>query len=124
VPANVFTLDKADEQTFLKDWQDDAAFMKQATRIHSDSASPCTRRKPHLFELRGLGVDRCFPGRIHEPGFPSETLRLSVVSDCISTPVPEGRGARHLRRIAANPSTSSCRLQMTASGTTSRLARV
>jgi hypothetical protein len=67
VPANVFTLDKADEQTFLKDWQDDAAFMKQATRIHSDSASPRTRRKPHLFELRGLGVDRCFPGRIHEP---------------------------------------------------------
>ncbi|NPT62623.1 antibiotic biosynthesis monooxygenase family protein [Paraburkholderia elongata] len=26
---NVFTLDKADEQTFLQVWQDDAAFMKQ-----------------------------------------------------------------------------------------------
>ena len=29
VLVNVFTLDKADEQTFLQAWQDDAAFMKQ-----------------------------------------------------------------------------------------------
>jgi heme-degrading monooxygenase HmoA len=29
VLVNVFTLDKADEQTFLQVWQDDAAFMKQ-----------------------------------------------------------------------------------------------
>jgi heme-degrading monooxygenase HmoA len=28
VLVNVFTLDKADEQTFLQAWQDDAAFMK------------------------------------------------------------------------------------------------
>ena len=28
VLVNVFTLDKADEQTFLKVWQDDADFMK------------------------------------------------------------------------------------------------
>src|SRR5215831_11399972 len=28
VLVNVFTLDKADEQTFLKAWQDDAVFMK------------------------------------------------------------------------------------------------
>jgi heme-degrading monooxygenase HmoA len=39
VPANVFTLDKADEQTFLKAWQDDAAFMKRqpgfiSTQLH------------------------------------------------------------------------------------------
>ena len=27
VLVNVFTLDKADEQTFLKAWQDDAVFM-------------------------------------------------------------------------------------------------
>jgi len=27
--VNVFTLDKADEQTFLRTWQDDAAFMKR-----------------------------------------------------------------------------------------------
>jgi len=27
VLVNVFTLDKADEQTFLKTWQDNAAFM-------------------------------------------------------------------------------------------------
>ena len=30
VLVNVFTLDKADEQTFLQAWQSDAAFMKQS----------------------------------------------------------------------------------------------
>ncbi len=39
VLVNVFTLDKADEQTFLKAWQDDAVFMKQqpgfiSTQLH------------------------------------------------------------------------------------------
>ena len=29
VLVNLFTLDKADEQTFLKVWADDAAFMKR-----------------------------------------------------------------------------------------------
>src|SRR5215510_13361650 len=39
VLVNVFTLDKGDEQTFLKAWQDDATFMKQqpgfiSTQLH------------------------------------------------------------------------------------------
>jgi heme-degrading monooxygenase HmoA len=39
VLVNVFTLDKADEQTFLKTWQDDAHFMKHqpgfiSTQLH------------------------------------------------------------------------------------------
>jgi heme-degrading monooxygenase HmoA len=39
VLVNVFTLDKADEQTFLKVWQDDAIFMKRqpgfiSTQLH------------------------------------------------------------------------------------------
>ena len=39
VLVNVFTLNKADEQTFLKTWRDDAAFMKRqpgfiATQLH------------------------------------------------------------------------------------------
>lgn len=39
VLVNVFTLDKADEQTFLQAWQDDAAFMKRqpgfiSTQLH------------------------------------------------------------------------------------------
>jgi heme-degrading monooxygenase HmoA len=39
VLINVFTLDKADEQTFLNAWQNDAAFMKQqpgfiSTQLH------------------------------------------------------------------------------------------
>jgi len=39
VLVNLFTLDKADEQSFLRVWQDDAAFMKQqpgfiSTQLH------------------------------------------------------------------------------------------
>lgn len=39
VLVNVFTLDKADEQSFLKTWKDDAAFMKRqpgfiSTQLH------------------------------------------------------------------------------------------
>ncbi|MBV8505982.1 MAG: antibiotic biosynthesis monooxygenase [Alphaproteobacteria bacterium] len=39
VLVNVFTLDKADEQTFLRVWRDDAAFMKRqpgfiSTQLH------------------------------------------------------------------------------------------
>jgi heme-degrading monooxygenase HmoA len=39
VLVNVFTLDKADEQTFLEAWQNDAAFMKRqpgfiSTQLH------------------------------------------------------------------------------------------
>ncbi|GAC1456193.1 MAG: hypothetical protein PVSMB1_05800 [Gemmatimonadaceae bacterium] len=39
VLVNVFTLDKADEQTFLQAWQTDAAFMRQqpgfiSTQLH------------------------------------------------------------------------------------------
>jgi heme-degrading monooxygenase HmoA len=39
VLVNVFTLDKADEQTFLQVWQDDAEFMKRqpgfiSTQLH------------------------------------------------------------------------------------------
>jgi heme-degrading monooxygenase HmoA len=39
VLVNVFTLDKADEQTFLQAWQEDAAFMKRqpgfiSTQLH------------------------------------------------------------------------------------------
>ena len=39
VLVNVFTLDKSDEETFLKSWQDDAEFMKKqpgfiSTQLH------------------------------------------------------------------------------------------
>ncbi len=54
--VNVFTLDKADEQTLLKTREDDAAFtMRQpgfiSTQLHR-------ARKPDLSELCGLAVDR------------------------------------------------------------------
>jgi hypothetical protein len=56
VLVNVFTLDKADEQTLLKTREDDAAFtMRQPGFI---SAQLHRARKPDLSELCGLAVDR------------------------------------------------------------------
>ena len=54
--VNVFTLDKADEQTLHKTREDDAAFMMRqpgfiSTQLHR-------ARKPDLSELCGPAVDR------------------------------------------------------------------
>jgi hypothetical protein len=51
VLVNVFTLDKADEQTFLKAWQDDALFMKQqsgfiSTQLHRAIGGWCRSLSP------------------------------------------------------------------------------
>jgi len=62
VLVNVFTLNKADEQTFLQAWQDDGAFMKRQSGFISTPAPPRNRRKPDLFELCRLGIDRAVSG--------------------------------------------------------------
>src|SRR4029077_5845253 len=64
VLVNVVTLDKADEQTFLKTWQDDAAFMKRPAWLHLHPASPSSWRKPDVSQLCRLGIDRSLPGCI------------------------------------------------------------
>ena len=47
VLVNVFTLDRAEEETFLRVWQDDARFMKQqpgfiSTQLHQGTAGSTT----------------------------------------------------------------------------------
>src|SRR5260370_38625033 len=46
VLVNVFTLDKADEQAFLKIWQDDPAFMKRQPGFTSTQLHPALRESP------------------------------------------------------------------------------
>lgn len=58
VLVNVFTLDKADERTFLRAWQDDATFMKRRPGFISTQLHTRDRRKPDVPQLCGLGVDR------------------------------------------------------------------
>ena len=100
VLVNVFTLDRADEETFLKAWQDDARFMKQQPGFISTQLTPCDRRQPGLFELCGLGNERRLPGRVHASGISGEDRGLSVLGRSQPASVSEGRGPRHLRRLA------------------------
>src|SRR5262252_11065449 len=104
VLMNVFALDKADEEAFLQAWRDDAAVLKQQPGFISTQASPRNRRKPDLFELCGLEIDRLLPGRVHASAVQGENLDLSVLGCCFPAPVPEGRGARDLRCIARRAS--------------------
>lgn len=46
VLVNIFTLDKADEQTFLAVWQDDAAFMKRQPGFISTQLHRATGESP------------------------------------------------------------------------------
>jgi|ERR1700730_7831622 len=46
VLVNLFTLDKADEQTFLKVWTDDAAFMKRQPGFISTQLHRATGENP------------------------------------------------------------------------------
>ena len=87
--VNPFTLDKADEQAFLKIWAARCCFYEAATGLHLNPASSRDRRKPHLLELCGLAIDRLFSRRIHASRVPGETLRASKFGCRFSAPVPE-----------------------------------
>lgn len=100
VLVNVFMLGKADEQTFLQAWQDDALLIKRQPGFISTQLHRAIRRQPDLPELCRLGIDCRLPGCVHASGVQGENLRLSVLGRRFPTPVPEGCGAGHLRRIA------------------------
>ena len=101
VLVNVFTLDKADEPSFLEVWRDDAAFMKRQPGFISTQLHRALGDSSDLPELCRLGVDGHFQSGVHESGFPGEPLGLPVLRRRLSASFPEGRGAQHLRRLAA-----------------------
>ena len=99
--ANVFTLDKADEQAFLEAWQDDASFMKRqpgfiSTQLHRAIGESPTYLNYAVWELTAL-----FKAAFTNPEFRAAKLSAYPASAVASAaPVPEGRGAGHLRRVA------------------------
>ena len=99
VLVNVVTLDKADEQTFLKTWQDDAAFMKRQASFISSQLHRALGESPTYLNYAVSEIDRSLPGCIRASGVQSQIADLSLLGRRFSTPVPEGRGAQHLRRI-------------------------
>jgi hypothetical protein len=91
VPVNVFLLDKLDEQTLLKAWQEDAALMKQqpgciSLQLHRNIGETptvfTTGRRPSAFRVA-----------LTRPGFRGETLSLSVFG--CGVPRPAQKIAMH-----------------------------
>ena len=103
VLVNVFTLDKADEQTFLKAWQDDAAFMQRQPGFVSTQLHRAIGESPTYLNYAVWESAAAFRAAFTQPEF---RAKLSdYPSSAVASPhVPEGRGARHLRRIARRAS--------------------
>ena len=99
VLVNVFTLDKADEQTFLKTWQDDAAFMKRQPGFISTQLHRALGESPTYLNYAVWESTAHFRAAFGQPGVQGQTVDLSVLGRRFPTPVSEGRGAQHLRRI-------------------------
>jgi len=53
----------------------------------------------HVSELRRLGIDGRIPRRLHASRVQGVTVGLPIIDGCLSAPVPEGGGARNLRRV-------------------------
>jgi heme-degrading monooxygenase HmoA len=98
VLVNVVTLDKADEQTFLKTWQDDAAFMKRQPGFISTQLHRALGESPTYLNYAVWESTAHYRAAFGHPEFRAKlaTHPSSVVA---SPSVPEGRGGQHLRRI-------------------------
>jgi heme-degrading monooxygenase HmoA len=100
VLVNVFTLDKADEQTFLEAWMDDAVFMKLKPGFISTQLHRAIGESPTYLNYAVWESVADFRAAFTQSGVQGQTLALSVLGRRFPTPVREGGGARHLRRIA------------------------
>jgi heme-degrading monooxygenase HmoA len=98
VLVNVFTLDKADEQTFLKTWQDDAAFMRRQPGFISTQLHRALGESPTYLNYAVWESTAHFRAAFGHPEFRAK-LPISVLGRPFPTPVPEGRDAQPLRRI-------------------------
>ena len=101
VLANLFMLDKADEETFLKVWQDDAAFMKRQPGFISTQLHRALGESPTYLNYAVWESNADFRAAFAHPEFRAKLSALSVFGRCLSAPVSEGRGPRHLRCVAA-----------------------
>ncbi|HUB64906.1 MAG TPA: antibiotic biosynthesis monooxygenase family protein [Methylocella sp.] len=69
VLVNLFTLDKADEQTFLKTWQDDAAFMKRQPGFISTQLHRAIGENPTYLNYAVWESTAAFRGAFSHPEF-------------------------------------------------------
>jgi heme-degrading monooxygenase HmoA len=69
VLVNVFTLDKADEPTFLKVWQDDAVFMKQQPGFISTQLHRAIGDSPTYLNYAVWESTAAFKAAFTNPGF-------------------------------------------------------
>jgi hypothetical protein len=79
----------------------DPAFpLERQLQLEAGRVVLVNRRQPDLPELRCLKTDRPLQGGVHASG-----VQRSVVGRCcFLVPVPEGRGARQLCRVAEDAS--------------------
>ena len=104
VLVNVFTLDKADEQTFLKVWQDDAAFMKRQPGFISTQLHRAIGESPTHLNYAVWQTTADFRVAFTHPEFRAKISAYPSSAVASPAPVPEGRGAGHLCRVARHAS--------------------
>ena len=84
VLVNVFTLDKADEQTFLQAWQDDARFMKRQPGFISTQLHRATGESPTYLNYAVWESTADFKAAFTHPEF---RAKLSAYpSSAVATP--------------------------------------
>jgi heme-degrading monooxygenase HmoA len=84
VLVNVFTLDKADEQAFLKAWQDDAQFMKQQPGVICTQLRRAIGESPTYLNYTVWETTAHFRAAFTNPAFRE---KLSVYpSSAVATP--------------------------------------
>ena len=93
VLANVFTLDKADEQIFLQAWQDDAQFMKRQPGFISAQLHRAIGESPTYLNYAVWESTADFRSCVHASGIQGENVGLSVLGGRFPASVPEGRSS-------------------------------
>ena len=84
VLVNLFTLDKADEQAFLKAWQDDALFMKQQPGFISTQLHRAIGESPTYLNYAVWETNSHFRAAFTNPGFRAKLS--SYPSSAVASP--------------------------------------
>ena len=84
VLVNIFTLDKADEQAFLKAWQDDAVFMKEQPGFISTQLHRAIGENPTYLNYAVWESTAHFRAAFTNPGFRAKLA--SYPSSAVATP--------------------------------------
>ncbi len=84
VLVNIFTLDKADEQAFLKAWQDDAVFMKEQPGFVSTQLHRAIGESPTYLNYAVWESTAHFRAAFTNPGF--RTKLATYPSSAVATP--------------------------------------